>query len=151
MNQFYADYLDRLSDLHTDCRAAMKGLPQEAIDWKPVEGMNSIGVLIVHLVGADRYWFGDVIMGEPSGRQREKEFISHGLDANELSARLAGSFDYIRGSLETLKLEDLPAQRISPRDGQVCTVGWAMLQVLRHTASHLGHMEDARHWWLSRG
>ena len=37
--------------------------------------MNSMNVLVVHLIGAERYWIGDVIAGEPSGRDRESEFM----------------------------------------------------------------------------
>ena len=85
MNKFFEDYLDRLGHLHEDCKLAIEGLSQDALDWKPGPSMNSIGVLIIHLIGAERYWFGDFIMKEPSGRNRDQEFQSNGLDPLELS------------------------------------------------------------------
>jgi uncharacterized damage-inducible protein DinB len=150
MNKFFEDYLDRLGDFHEECKSAVDGLSQDALDWKPAAHMNSIGVLIVHLVGAERYWLGDVVMKEPSGRNRDQEFQSQGLDASELTRRLDDAFAYIQESLEKLSLEDLTEIRISPRDGQEFTIGWALLHVLRHTAHHLGHIETTRHMWEMR-
>ena len=51
---------------------------------------------------------------------------------------------------DKFKLEDLTENRISPRDGQEYTIGWALLHVLRHTAQHLGHIETTRHMWEMR-
>ena len=147
MNTFFEDYLERLGDTHKDCTSALDGLSQDALDWKPTPGMNSIGVLIIHLIGAERYWFGDVVMHEPSSRNRDQEFHSRGLDSLELTRRLDDALTYIQNSLDTLSLADLTENRISPRDGEVFTIGWSMLHVLKHNALHLGHIEAARHMW----
>lgn len=147
MEKFYADYVDRLRDLHQDCQRVLDGLPQEALDWKPSPDMNSIGVLVVHIVGAERYWFGDVVLDEPSGRQRDQEFTTTGLDPSELNQRLDDSLVYIEEALCSLSLEALNEDRISPRDGRIATIGWSLLHVLKHTGLHLGHMEATRHMW----
>jgi len=150
MITFFEDYLDRLGDLHEDCKLAIAGLSQDALDWKPGPGMNSIGVLIVHLIGAERYWFGDFIRREPSGRKRDQEFQSNGLDPEELSQRLDDALGYIEKSLDSMTNQELDEIRISPRDGQEFTIGWAILHVLKHTALHLGHIEVTRHMWEMR-
>lgn len=147
MDRFFTDYLDQLGDFHKDCKSAIAGLSQEALDWKPGPEMNSIAVLIVHIAGAERYWFGDFILGEPSGRDREGEFQISGLDAAQLTQRLDDAFAYIQNILEKMTIEDLPGVRVSPRDGREFTIGWALLHVLRHTALHLGHIDVTRHMW----
>ncbi|NIS83076.1 MAG: DUF664 domain-containing protein [Anaerolineales bacterium] len=139
-----------MGDLHEECKMVMNGLSQDALDWKPGRRMNSIGILVVHLIGAERYWFGDVVMQETSGRQRDQEFQSRGLNSIELARRLDDALGYIRNSLDSLSLEDLTEIRTSPRDGTEFTIGWSILHVLRHTALHLGHMEDVRHMWGMR-
>ncbi len=68
MQSFYADYLNNLKELHQEILHTINGLPQEAFDWTPFTGSNSLSVLIVHLTGAERYWFSDVVAGVPSGR-----------------------------------------------------------------------------------
>jgi len=150
MNKFFENYLDRLGDLHEDCKVAMDGLSQDALDWKPSPSMNSIGVLIIHLIGAERYWFGDFIMKEPSGRNRDQEFQTSGLDLLELSHRLDDALAYIQKALNQLTIQELKEIRISPRDGREFTIGWAILHVLKHTALHLGHIEVTRHMWEMR-
>ena len=64
MQTFYEDYLNNLHELHSDIEKALDGLTPAALDWTPQPGMNSIGVMVFHLTGAERYWIGDVIAGD---------------------------------------------------------------------------------------
>lgn len=91
MHPFFQDYLDRLQRLHDYIERAIQGLPQTALDWVPGPNMNSLSVLIVHVTGAERYWIGDVVGRDPSGRDREAEFRAQGLDVATLKKRLADS------------------------------------------------------------
>ncbi len=140
-------YLERLQELHADMGRAIEGLPPGALDWVPGPQMNSLAVLVVHTTGAERYWIGEVVAGEPSGRDRPAEFRAFGLDEAALKARLQGMLAYVRGMLEGLTVEDLEAARISPRDGRRFSVAWALLHALEHTAIHLGHAQMLRQMW----
>jgi uncharacterized damage-inducible protein DinB len=152
MQKFFEDYINRLEDLHTQIRQAIAGLsPQalslhsgQALDWIPGEGMNSINVLVVHLCGAERYWIGDVVGGDLSGRERATEFLTHGLDETALNERLDQVLAHSKGVLSRLTLQDLDRVCTSPRDGHTFTVGWALLHALEHTAIHLGHIQVTR-------
>jgi len=137
MEPFFADFLRLLEEKHADFVAAFEGLPAEAVNWQPGEGMNSLAVLAVHTAGAERFWIGDVAMGEPLKRDRPGEF----------AAKLAASLDYARVALERLALADLSALRVSPRNGQETTAGWAILHALEHTAMHAGHAQLTRQLW----
>jgi uncharacterized damage-inducible protein DinB len=141
------DYIERLGALHTNVERAIQGLPQAALDWVPGPEMNSIGALVAHLTGAERYWIGDVAGHDPSGRDRAAEFRARGLDEAELKRRLDGSLAYARGLLEGLTLQDLDAARVSPRDGREFTVAWCLAHALEHTAIHLGHIQIIRQLW----
>ena len=147
MNNFYQEYLDRLDELHTDLNKAIQGLPQEALDWVPGEGMNSAAVLIAHLTGAERYWIGDVALRDPSDRDRAAEFRVRGIPLEALQARIADSSGYAQGVATRLTLPDLEQERVSPRDGHKFTVAWALLHALEHTALHLGHIQITRQLW----
>ena len=150
MQPFFQDYLDRLQELHADIVGAIEGLPEAALDWVPGLGMNSLGVLAVHVAGAERYWIGDVAAGDPSGRDRGAEFRAQGLDAATLKGRLADALAYARSVLEGLSLGDLEEPRISPRDGRRFTVGWSLAHALEHTAIHVGHAQITRQLWGQR-
>ena len=150
MQAFYADYLKALLEFHDEIRSAIKGLAQEALDWTPGPEFNSISALVVHLTGAERYWIGDVIAGDPAARDREAEFKVRGVSEELLIQRLRENEEYIQKALEALALQELEALRTSPRNGRSMTVGWALCHVLKHTALHLGHLQITRQLWEQR-
>ncbi|MEW5872952.1 MAG: DinB family protein [Chloroflexota bacterium] len=148
---FLQDCLERLQFLYQEMSAALHGLPPEALDWTPgadaPEGLNSLGVLAVHVAGAQRYWLGDVLAGEPSGRERAAEFRARGFEAQALEELLDQALAYASGVHENLSLEDLQTERTSPRDGRKFTASWCILHNLEHVAIHLGHMQLMRSLW----
>jgi uncharacterized damage-inducible protein DinB len=147
MQPFFVDYLNSLERLHNDIKASLAELPQAGLDWKPGAGMNSLCVIAVHVAGSERYWIGDVVAGEPSGRNREAEFHTQGIDAASLAERLDGSLDYVRSVLEGLALVDLEKRTISPRDGFESNAGWVLAHVMAHTGIHAGHAQMTRQLW----
>lgn len=147
MEPFFADFLRLLEEKHADFVATFDGLPAEAVNWQPGEGINSLAVLAVHKAGAERFWIGDVAMGEPLQRDRPGEFATRDFTAEQAQAKLAASFDYARAALERLTLADLSAPRVSPRNGLETTAGWAILHALEHTAMHAGHAQLTRQLW----
>jgi len=150
MEPFLESVLDCLQGLHDGFASALTGLPPEALDWVPGEGANSLAVLAVHAAGAERYWIGDVIARDPSGRVRGDEFEAAGLEAAALEERLDDALAYCRGVLEGMALADLADMRVSPRDGREFSVGWSLAHVLEHTALHLGHAQVTRQLWEQR-
>lgn len=147
MEPFFEDYMNRLHALHSDCVNAIEGLPLDALDWVPGPDMNSMCVLIVHLTGAERYWIGDVVDKNASGRVRDKEFQAHGMDISALEKKLSNTLSYVRDVLEKLTIRDLERPRISPRDGQEFMIGWALAHMLEHTALHVGHLQITQILW----
>jgi len=145
MHTFYADYLNNLDELHTDIEKSLEELSPEALDWSPKEGVNSITVLIVHLTGSQRFLFGEVIGGVDIHRDRDAEFRAKGLTPEELTKRLQDNIAYITGELEKLTLGDLE-RKCMFRTREV-TVGWVLGHALKHTATHLGHIQVMKDMW----
>jgi hypothetical protein len=147
MGRFFTDYLESLGELHEEILNTIKNLSPAALDWFPFPGGNSFNVIVTHLIGAEKYWLGDVVAGEPSGRDRPAEFKVKNLDHNELKSRLAGNLAYAEEVLINLDLHELETTRISPRDGREVSVTWALEHALKHTAIHLGHLQITRQLW----
>jgi len=150
MQTFFSDHLHNLKEIHDDIRKTIHGLPQETLDWVPGDEMNSITVLVIHSLGAERYWIGDVVAGEPSGREREAEFKVHGMTEDELLQKMGEMEAFIAKALEGLSIEELEEKKISPRNGREVTVGWALCHALKHTALHAGHIQITRQAWEQR-
>ncbi|MGA2504164.1 MAG: DinB family protein [Anaerolineales bacterium] len=146
MTKFYNDLIDRLSELHTDIGKSLEGLPVEALDWVPGPEMNSLSVLVFHLTGSERYWIG-VAINEAPERDREAEFRTKGVSAEELKARLVSADEFARESLASLSLKDLEAARHSPRNDKSFSAGWCLAHALEHSALHTGHIQITRQLW----
>jgi Protein of unknown function (DUF1572) len=137
-------------DLHDGIRQAIDKLPQEALDWTPGPEMNSVSVLVTHLTGAERFLIGDVIMHDPSNRDREAEFRVQGINKSNLLKRVNDTELYVDSVLEKLNLADLEGERTHPRRGDQVKVAWALLHTLEHTANHLGHIELTVQLWQQK-
>jgi uncharacterized damage-inducible protein DinB len=147
MQKIFVDYLKNLEELHIEVLENIRDLPQEALDWTPFPGGNSIGVIVTHIAGAEKFWFGDVVAGEPSGRDRAAEFIVKGVEYAQLSTLLDESLAYASTVLAPLDLESLASTRLSPRNDKEISVGWSLGHILKHTAIHLGHIHVTRELW----
>jgi len=64
-------YLPRVCD-------ALKMLPEQEIWWRPNPASNSMGNLVLHLVGNVRQWIVSGLGGAPDTRERDREFSEKG-------------------------------------------------------------------------
>jgi uncharacterized damage-inducible protein DinB len=146
MQTFFAEYLSLLQRCHDDILKAIEGLPPAAVDWIPGQDMNSIGVLMTHIIGSERYLLGDIVAQESSNRNRDAEFEAHDVDLNILRQRLADNLEYARTVVQKLSLQDLESKRVSPA-GREHTVAWGLLHGLEHATLHLGQIQLTRQLW----
>jgi uncharacterized damage-inducible protein DinB len=145
MQPYFEDYLLNLQELHDDMLNTLKDLPPAALDWSPSDEMNSINVLVVHIVGAQRFLVGEAVAGDPADRDREAEFKVRGLGRDALVQRLTDSISYVRSVLDGFTVDDLAA----PRNfrGRERSVAWILGHALKHTAAHMGHIQLMRQLW----
>ena len=146
----YEAFYDRFQELFKDIRKCIAGLPVEALDWMPGEEMNTLGVLVTHTMGSTRYWVGDVAAQEPSNRDRDAEFRAAGLDEAALVRHLEEMLAYLKSVFQKLTLDDLAAERLSPRNQKTFTGAWAIVHALEHVGVHVGHMQIIRQLWDAR-
>jgi len=154
---FFDDLFERFVWLHDEYKKTISGLSVAALDWVPGQDMNTLCVLVVHVAAAERFWVGDVGMGEASGRNRAAEFAAQGMSEAALNTRLDASLAYLEDALGRLSLADLAAPRPLPpnmnpgrADTRPYSLAWALLHGLEHTALHLGHAHITRQLWDAR-
>ena len=146
-HQLFTDYLDRLEDLQHRLYKEVRDLPADAMDWVPGPEMNSVAVLLAHMIGLLHEGI-DIARGDPPSRVRVQEFQTRGVLSAEMLRRLDAVIDYARGSLAGLVLEDLDQER-KDEDGTV-TCGWALLHALEHAYLHLGHLQLTCQLWRQK-
>lgn len=141
--------IEELAALHRRLREAAAGLDRQALDWVPVDGANSIAVLVTHTVGSELDWL-HIACGRSSERDRDAEFRAKGRGSDELAAlveraeRAAGELvrSAVGGGLETARRS---------RGGREATAAYCLQHALAHTAEHVGQIELTRQLAIARG
>lgn len=147
------NYLLVLNDLRNQVKTLLEGLPQEALDWRPINdeeelATNSLAVMATHLAGSEAFWIKEVIGGQSIRRERDAEFVIKGLGLSKLIAKLdtAGKeTQRVLSSLTPVQLEETRKFR-----ERTVTVRWSILHVIEHYAMHAGHMQLTRQLWLNK-
>ena len=129
--------------LGTEYRAklhrAVEALPPDALWWRPNESSNSVGNLIVHLVGNMRQWIVSGIGGVPPSRNRAEEFaMRDGPPASQLLQDLDRALIEVDHVLSTLGDAELVERRVI--QGREVTGFDAVLHVVEHFSMHLGQI-----------
>jgi uncharacterized damage-inducible protein DinB len=126
------DYLPKLE-------RCLERLSDEQVWWRPGDGSNSIGNLLLHLEGNARQWLVSGVGGAPDRRARDREF-----DARA-EAPLAALLDALRATLAeadaALARLDAPALLERRRiQGHDVTVLAAVFHAVEHFSMHTGQI-----------
>jgi hypothetical protein len=148
MNEMVATIVDLYRIIHKQLRQELDGLDDEAVNWVPGDDMNSMTVMVTHMLGAEEEIF-QFTRGESAGRDRDAEFAVGPRTASELSARIDTADEVLRAELDKLTLEDLGAPRSRP-DTPARPGAWWLLRNYGHTQLHLGHVQLTRQLYLRR-
>jgi len=143
MDPLVTPYLEHLDRLHEDIYEAVEPMSDAAINWRHPQLSNSIGVLLRHIAGSERYWIVQTVGGMAVPRDRDAEFGRERLTKTPLAADLRRAHQEARRVVERLGASDLVRTLQLPYRGSTRTVTaqWALLQSLQHTAYHLGQIQ----------
>jgi uncharacterized damage-inducible protein DinB len=123
----------------TKLRCAVEALPPDTLWWRPNELSNSVGNLLLHLVGNVRQWIVSGIGGAPNSRKRAEEFAARdGPPAAELLAELERTLAEADQVLSALTGANLLERRLI--QGRDVAVFEAVLHVVEHFSLHLGQI-----------
>jgi Protein of unknown function (DUF1572). len=119
-------------------------LTDEQIWWRPNEGSNSIGNLILHLAGNVRQWIVAGVGRQPNERNRQQEFDERTkIPKHELLARLKtvlAEADNVLANMQEAELDE--SRRIMDSD---TTVMKAIYHVVEHFSMHTGQIQ-----WIAK-
>lgn len=157
MNATYAAALAVSRESIAMMRRSLAGLPAEALDWRPAEGMNSIAVLASHAITSMRFF---AACG--SGRPSSILAYRNGPRAASFAER-DGSVDRYLQALDALEAElaelfsaatdaDLEAGIAWPDEDPSLNLTGAecLFRAIGHFREHLGHAQSVHDLWLAR-
>ncbi len=147
MEPFFETFDEMIGDLIERIDGIFSDLPVEALDWTPDPALNTVTVLVVHSMGALRYWVVQMLGGENVERDREAEFDAHDCSKSDLHDLLNETRAQVHAVLDRLSMADLDGEQYSPLHKDYFTGRFALAHALEHTALHVGHLEITRELW----
>jgi len=151
---FSASYV--LTDHLKELRAAVDGLPDEALNWKPGgEDTNSIAVLVTHVLHSTRSWISTAVGAPLPERDRDSEFRVRSGD----TAGLLGFLDDFGAQVLALlnNAGDIewaanrkPHMRPDPDLPDYVPASFALLHAIEHFGQHVAHVSLTRQLWDAR-
>ena len=136
--------------------AAVEGLPDEALNWKPAgEDTNSIAVLVTHVLHSTRSWISTAVGAPLPDRDRDSEFrVAAGRTSDLLSllddfgAQIlalvndSGEIDWAANRKTNMRPDpDLP---------DYVPASFALLHAIEHFGQHVAHVSLTRQLWDAR-
>ncbi|QDV36410.1 DinB family protein [Tautonia plasticadhaerens] len=136
-DEFIAEARRQLDASAGTIRHCLAQLDDGQVWWRPREGMNSVGNLLLHLAGNLGQRFGSVIGGEPDDRDRLGEFTERGpIPKEDLIRRFEEAVGRADGVLAGLSADRLGETR---RYGLLAgAVERPVLTIVLQTLTHLG-------------
>lgn len=138
-----------------DFKGVLNGLPDAAVDWSPLPGLNTIGVLTRHSLSAAGFLV-ETATGQGPDRQayfegpRAQSFRTHGVPSAALAAEVDEACARFEALLAGAGEEALfaPAPWSMP-DGATLSGVELLFLAVGHVKEHVGHAEIMRDLWLA--
>lgn len=147
---FLTSARDLLRRAQADMRAAIDGLPPDALNWRPAgDDTNSIAVLVNHSLTSTRTWLSVAVDAPLPARDRPTEFEFTARDSGELLAFVDGLFEECLSLVDKSRSVDWSALRSQgdPDTDIHLFAAWALLHALEHLREHAGQMSLTRQLW----
>lgn len=133
-----------------DMRAAIEGLPPEAINWRPAgDGTNSIAVIVHHAWHSTRQWLSVTVEAPLPDRDRSAEFEVSYESAEALVAALEAVSEECLVLISRDRHVDPGAIRShwDPGSDLKFNAAWTLLHAVEHVREHTGHVGLTRQLW----
>jgi uncharacterized damage-inducible protein DinB len=142
MDPHVAPYWHMIEDLRRQVLEAVAPLDDAAINRAVPPLANTIGILLRHLAGSERYWITEVAGGRPINRDRDAEFAPAPVRKADLVAAIERVRGESRAVVESFTAADLLVEVVAHRPRGVTreTRAGALLHVTQHLAYHLAQI-----------
>ena len=144
-------YIELFKSAHQQMRDIIVNMSEDELIWCPIEGeTNSASVLMIHVLGAERFRIHQIAGGIDVNRDRESEFVPSSVTLDNLLDYLKevdADTQKVFESLPSSALDKIvPAVRSYEKDEPV---RWHVLHTVEHFGIHIGHLSLNRQLYLA--
>ena len=130
-----------LDHLRKSAVSKIEGVDEEQMRWKPAPTANSLGVIVVHLGYAERFWFRVVCAAEEALSRPADMFLL----PDEWTVAEAVAFYRAEWAAADVVLDAATSlDQVAAATARPTTYRWALTHMIEETARHVGHMDITR-------
>lgn len=120
-------------------RAALNAMPEEKVWWRPNEGSNSAGNLVLHIAGSLNHYLNLAIGGIAYKRDREAEFSARGpMNKEELLRIFDAMVASAEKTLARIEPDDLTRPSTDPERYELLVED--LISIATHFSTHVGQI-----------
>jgi len=131
------EFLDYLKSVHGRTRRIIECIPADQIEWAPAPGRFTLGEIVRHLAGIERWMYAETVHGRPTA------YPGHGRDLADGFAATLAYYDRLheesRALFSQLTEEDLERKSTTPANAPITTWKW-LRAMIEHEAHHRGQL-----------
>jgi uncharacterized damage-inducible protein DinB len=131
------EFLDQLDKVHARTRRIVTLIPPDDVEWAPKPGWFTLGGLVRHLAGIERWMYGESVHGRPSRYPGHGPELAAGKDA------VVAYYDRMhaesRALFAALDETALARKAMTPAGAPITTWKW-LRAMLEHEAHHRGQL-----------
>lgn len=140
MELVVATLADRFKHVHNVLRAELAGFTPNQLAFVPGPAMNSVAVLVTHLLGSEaQIW--SLVAGRDASRDRQSEFTHPVQSVEELLALLDRADRRIDELAPTIDAAALASEWRRASDAAVRTGALWLILTYGHISEHLAHLQ----------
>jgi uncharacterized damage-inducible protein DinB len=132
-----AQFLEYLSSVHNRTRRVVLCIPPAQLEWAPGPGRFTLGDIVRHLAGIERWMYGETVSGRPSAYAGHGRELADGFDAT--LAYYDRLHEESRALFAALTPEMLNAKCMTPAGTPITTWKW-LRAMIEHEAHHRGQL-----------
>lgn len=115
----------------------VNAMPDEALAWRPAEGVRSTGESVMHVVGAN-YFFGSQLGAEMPEGVNPRAMSAEGMTGEQLAEAVSESFGFAKMALRELDEENMSEEL--ELFGQTLNKRLLTMYLFSHGSEHLGQL-----------
>ena len=130
-------FLDYLGSVHKRTRRVIECIPLKDLEWSPAPNKFTMGDIVRHLAGIERWMYGETVQGRPSLYKSHGRALADGYDA--VLAYYDTMHDESKAIFASLTDEQLRGKCMTPAGTPITTWKW-LRAMLEHEAHHRGQL-----------
>lgn len=146
---FQAAFTQMFGDVHVAMDEVVASLPDEALNWVPYDGTNSIAILVTHVLGNQLETLRSV-RSMPSDRDRAAEFTLKEATQAGLLAKLEEARTVMAELAPQITADELETLVRRPSADAAYSGMHQLMHSVAHAREHLGQMWITRDLWRAR-